>query len=114
MFSRGYLGRGAPVRVGISLGGRLDASGEDDDLGAEDEARAEPDLQGETAAMLGQLTQLQGSWTGAAAIAFQGVIDRWRLTQRELEAALGDIGTALSHAGSQYAQTEAAASGLFR
>ena len=71
-------------------------------------------LQGETAAMLGQLTQLQGSWTGAAAIAFQGVIDRWRLTQRELEAALGDIGTALSHAGSQYAQTEAAASGLFR
>ena len=47
-------------------------------------------LQGETAAMLGQLTQ------------------------RELEAALGDIGTALSHAGSQYAQTEAAASGLFR
>ena len=71
-------------------------------------------LQGETAAMLGQLTQLQGSWPGAAAIAFQGVIDRWRLTQRELEAALGDIGTALSHAGSQYAQTEAAASGLFR
>ena len=71
-------------------------------------------LQGESAAMLGQLTQLQGSWTGAAAIAFQGVIDRWRLTQRELEAALGDIGTALSHAGSQYAQTEAAASGLFR
>ncbi len=71
-------------------------------------------LQGETAAMLGQLTQLQGSWTGAAAIAFQGVIDRWRLTQRELEAALGDIGTALSHAGSQYEQTEAAASGLFR
>ena len=71
-------------------------------------------LQGETAAMLGQLTQLQGSWTGAAAFAFQGVIDRWRLTQRELEAALGDIGTALSHAGSQYAQTEAAASGLFR
>ena len=71
-------------------------------------------LQGETAAMLGQLTQLQGSWTGAAAIAFQGVIDRWRLTQRELEAALGDIGTALSHAGSQYAQTEAAATGLFR
>ena len=71
-------------------------------------------LQGETAAMLGQLTQLQGSWTGAAAIAFQGVIDRWRLTQRELEAALGDIGTALSPAGSQSAQTAAAASGLFR
>lgn len=71
-------------------------------------------LQGETAAMLGQLTQLQGSWTGAAAIAFQGVIDRWRVTQRDLEAVLGDIGSALAQAGSQYAHTEAAASGLFR
>lgn len=71
-------------------------------------------LQGETAAMLGQLTQLHGAWTGAAAIAFQGVIDRWRATQRELEASLGDIGTALAHAGNQYAQTEVAAAGLFR
>lgn len=71
-------------------------------------------LQGETAAMLGQLTQLQGSWTGSAAIAFQSVVDRWRATQRELEAALGDIGSALAHAGSQYAQTEVAAAGLFR
>lgn len=71
-------------------------------------------LQGETSAMLGQLTQLQGSWTGSASLAFQGVIDRWRSTQRDLEAALGDIGTALAHAGSQYAQTEVAAAGLFR
>ena len=71
-------------------------------------------LQGETSAMLGQLTQLQGTWTGSAAVAFQSVIDRWRTTQRELEAALGDIGGALAHAGSQYAQTEAAAAGLFR
>jgi hypothetical protein len=29
-------------------------------------------LQSETAAMLGQLTQLQGAWTGSAAVAFQG------------------------------------------
>ena len=71
-------------------------------------------LQGETAAMLGQLTQLQSSWTGSAAFAFQSVIDRWRVTQRDLEAALGDIGVALSHAGNQYAQTEVAAAGLFR
>lgn len=71
-------------------------------------------LQGETAAMLGQLTQLQGSWTGSAAIAFQSVVDRWRGAQRELEAALGDIGGALAHAGNQYAQTELAAAGMFR
>ncbi len=71
-------------------------------------------LQGETASMLAQLTQLQGSWTGSAAGAFQGVIERWRGAQRELEAALGDIGGALSHAGTQYAETELAAAGLFR
>jgi WXG100 family type VII secretion target len=63
--------------------------------------------------MLGQLTQLQGSWTGAAAVAFQG--DRpVAADAARAGAALGDIGTALSHAGSQYAQTEAAAAGLFR
>ncbi len=71
-------------------------------------------LQGETAAMLGQLTQLQGAWTGTAAVAFHSVVDRWRATQRELEASLGDIGAALAHAGAQYAQTEIAAAGLFR
>jgi uncharacterized protein YukE len=49
-----------------------------------------------------------------AAASRSRVIDRWRLTQRELESALGDIGTAREHAGSQYAQTEAAAAGLFR
>lgn len=71
-------------------------------------------LQGETAAMLGQLTQLHGTWTGSAAVAFQSVVDRWRGAQRELEAALADIGAALAHAGAQYAQTEVAAAGLFR
>ncbi|OJU43408.1 MAG: type VII secretion protein [Microbacterium sp. 69-7] len=71
-------------------------------------------LQSETAAMLGQLTQLQGAWTGSAAVAFQGLVDRWRAAQTELESALGDIGTALGHAGAQYAQTESAAASMFR
>ncbi|WP_424446468.1 WXG100 family type VII secretion target [Microbacterium sp. CH-015] len=84
-------------------------------LGATSAIRATADrLQSETAAMLGQLTQLQGSWTGGAALAFQCVVDRWRGAQAELEAALADIGGALAHAGNQYAQTEMAAAGLFR
>lgn len=84
-------------------------------LGATSAIRATADrLQSETAAMLGQLTQLQGSWTGGAALAFQRVVDRWRGAQAELEAALADIGGALAHAGNQYAQTEMAAAGLFR
>ena len=71
-------------------------------------------LQSETAAMLGQLTQLQGSWTGSASVAFQSVVERWRGAQRDLDAALADISTALGVAGQHYAQTELSAAGLFR
>ena len=71
-------------------------------------------VQSETAAMLGHLTQLQGSWTGSASVAFQSVVERWRAAQRELDAALGDISTALGSVGQQYAQTELAAAGMFR
>ncbi len=71
-------------------------------------------LQSDTAAMLAQLTQLQGSWTGSASVAFQSVIEQWRAAQRQVETALADISGALGHVGNQYAQTEAAATGLFR
>ncbi|MCZ4067841.1 MAG: type secretion protein [Microbacterium sp.] len=71
-------------------------------------------IESDTGAMMAQLTQLQGSWTGSAALAFQAVVERWRAAQREVEAALGDIGSALDAAGQQYLQAEAAAAGLFR
>ena len=71
-------------------------------------------LQSETAAMMSQLTQLQGSWTGTASVAFQSVVERWRAAQRELDGALGDISSALAIAGQQYAQTEQATAGMFR
>jgi WXG100 family type VII secretion target len=71
-------------------------------------------VRSDTASLLGQLTQLQGSWTGAASVAFQSVIERWRAAQGELDAALGDISAALATAGQQYAQTEQATAGMFR
>lgn len=71
-------------------------------------------IQSDTAAMHGQLSQLQGSWTGSASVAFQSVIERWRAAQRELDAALADISAALAAAGQQYAQTELATAGMFR
>ncbi|CAN7350515.1 WXG100 family type VII secretion target [Microbacterium sp. LjRoot45] len=71
-------------------------------------------LQSDTAAMMSQLTQLQGSWTGSAAVAFQSVIERWRAAQREVETALADISGALGHVARQYADTESAATGIFR
>ncbi|MFT4280812.1 WXG100 family type VII secretion target [Microbacterium sp.] len=84
-------------------------------LAATTSVRATADrLQADTSAMMGQLTQLQGSWTGSAATAFQGVIERWRAAQREVESALADISIALGRVGDQYAQTETAATGVFR
>ncbi len=71
-------------------------------------------LESESAALLGQLTQLQGSWTGAAATAFSGVVERWRATQREVGASLAEIDRALAAAGRQYAEVEQASAGLFR
>ena len=71
-------------------------------------------LQGETQAMLAQLTQLQATWTGSAAIAFQTVIDQWRATQRQVEDSLAGINTALATAGRQYAEAEQVTTSLFR
>lgn len=71
-------------------------------------------LQTETTAMLAQLTQLQSSWTGNAAIAFQGVVDRWRAAQRQVEESLREINGALATAGQQYADAEQLTAGLFR
>jgi WXG100 family type VII secretion target len=71
-------------------------------------------LQAETQAMLGQLTQLQSSWTGSASAAFSVVVDQWRATQRHVEDSLAGINAALTAAGHQYAEAEHATTGLFR
>ncbi len=71
-------------------------------------------LQGETHAMLAQLTQLQATWTGTAATAFAGIVDQWRATQQQVEDALAAINHALTAAGRQYAEAEQFTTGLFR
>jgi early secretory antigenic target protein ESAT-6 len=71
-------------------------------------------LESESTALLAQLTQLQGSWSGSAAVAFQGVVERWRATQRQVEETLGDISAALTTAGRQYADVELTSASLFR
>jgi 6 kDa early secretory antigenic target len=68
----------------------------------------------DTQAMLSQLGQLQSSWTGAAAGAFQSVIDRWRAMQHDVQEALDAISAALADAGRQYAAAEEASAHLFR
>ncbi|MBH0053499.1 MULTISPECIES: WXG100 family type VII secretion target [unclassified Salinibacterium] len=70
-------------------------------------------IQAEVAGLHGQLTNLQGSWTGQAATAFSAVVTDWKATQQRVEENLAAINTALSQAGQQYAEIEAANARLF-
>ena len=70
-------------------------------------------IQSEVAGLHSQLTSLQGSWTGQAADAFQGIIAEWHAVEQKVEESLSSINTALTHAGQQYAEIEAANSRLF-
>ncbi|KQQ94162.1 MULTISPECIES: WXG100 family type VII secretion target [Microbacteriaceae] len=67
----------------------------------------------EVQALLGQLTSLEGSWSGQASVAFQSVVADWRATQQRVEESLVGITTALGSAGQQYAETEQANLRLF-
>ena len=71
-------------------------------------------IQGETSALLSQLLGLEGSWTGAAATGFQGVVTEWKATQARVDEALASIAGALGRAGQQYADVELANAQLFR
>ena len=71
-------------------------------------------IQGESQAMLGQLVQLQSTWTGQASAAFQETVERWRATQRQVEEALAAVTLALESAGRHYADAEVTNAALFR
>ncbi|MDQ1563526.1 MAG: hypothetical protein QOI14_477 [Actinomycetota bacterium] len=71
-------------------------------------------ISGEASALLGQLVNLQGSWSGPAATAFQSVVTEWRSTQQRLDQNLGSIGQALNVAGQQYAEIETTNARLFQ
>ncbi|WP_309129553.1 WXG100 family type VII secretion target [Microbacterium sp.] len=71
-------------------------------------------LQGESTALMAQLTQLQASWTGSASNAFQQCSEQWRGAQLHLEQVLASISTALASAASQYAEADQYSASLFR
>jgi 6 kDa early secretory antigenic target len=70
-------------------------------------------IQAEVDSMHGQLVNLQSSWSGQAATAFQTVVTDWKATQSRVEESLATISTALAQAGQQYADAEAANARLF-
>ena len=58
--------------------------------------------------------QLQSSWTGAAAAAFQQCSEQWRGAQMHVEQVLGSISAALGSAAAQYADADQYSASLFR
>ena len=70
-------------------------------------------IQSEVSGLHGQLTNLQSSWSGQAASAFTGVVAEWKATQQRVEENLAAINQALTQAGQQYAEIEAANARLF-
>jgi len=67
----------------------------------------------ETQRMMTNLEALQATWRGPAASAFAGVTGEWRVTQQRVHETLQAIQAALTHAGRQYADVEAATVRMF-
>ena len=70
-------------------------------------------IQAEVAALLGQLTGLEASWTGQASAQFQAAVSTWRTTQQHVEQSADVLNQALGQAGQQYAEVEQANARLF-
>ena len=71
-------------------------------------------VRSECAALHSQLSELQGSWTGSASAAFQGVVAEWRSTQQRVEESLASINTALDRSVQSYVDVEQQNAALFR
>ncbi|MDQ1574852.1 MAG: hypothetical protein QOH55_2 [Microbacteriaceae bacterium] len=83
-------------------------------LGATDAVRASIGrIEAEVGGLHGQLTNLQSSWSGQAATAFQGAITDWRATEQHVGESLAALNQALTRAAQQYAEIEAANARLF-
>jgi 6 kDa early secretory antigenic target len=63
-------------------------------------------VQGQLAALRGQLAPLAGAWRGEAAVAFEGLMARWDADARALSAALRGIGEAIVGSGASYQRAE--------
>ncbi|MCU1634963.1 MAG: type secretion protein [Cryobacterium sp.] len=70
-------------------------------------------IQGEVGSLNGLLQGLEGSWSGQAASAFQGITADWRNTQQRVIESLAGLNQALALAAQQYAEAEQSATRLF-
>lgn len=70
-------------------------------------------VRSEVASLMANLSALEASWSGQAALQFHQLTQEWQATQAQVETALDEIGSRLQIAANQYAQAEAQATGLF-
>lgn len=63
-------------------------------------------VRAEVQAMRNNLETLRASWEGHASNSFQTLVADWARTQAQVEASLGQIGSALRNAGSAYGEIE--------
>ncbi|MBX3088360.1 MAG: WXG100 family type VII secretion target [Cryobacterium sp.] len=70
-------------------------------------------IEAEASQLKSQLTDLQSSWSGPAATAFQSVVLEWTATQQRVEQSLSTIGQALGQAGRYYTEVEVANARMF-
>lgn len=70
-------------------------------------------VQAEVDSLHAQLLRLQEVWRGSAATSFQELVTRWKVTATTVDAQLGELGSALRIAASQYSEIEAANQRLF-
>ncbi|MEO6827630.1 MAG: WXG100 family type VII secretion target [Microbacteriaceae bacterium] len=70
-------------------------------------------IQAEVAGLHGHLANLQESWSGQAASAFQSSVAQWRATEQHVQEVLTTLNQSLGHAGQQYAEIEQANLRLF-
>lgn len=80
---------------------------------AGDIRRMSTQIESDVAGMMARLSALQSAWRGSAAAGFQQVVTQWSATQRQVRESLDSIETALSRAGTQYADVEASNAALF-
>lgn len=70
-------------------------------------------IESEAASLKSQLVDLQSSWAGPAATAFQSIVADWTATQHRVEQSLASIGSALGQAARHYSEVELANARMF-
>lgn len=56
--------------------------------------------------LTGGLSSVQTAWSGQASTAFIDAVERWRVTQAQVEESAAELNRALSTAAEQYGSTE--------